>query len=56
MVNQINDTYQAKDLKMTSYLKKASELKELFSELKIEQISRDENSHADTFSNLGLVV
>ena len=52
----MNGTYQARDLKMTSYLKKASELKELFSELKIEQIPIDENPHADVLANLGLAV
>ena len=56
VVNQINSTYQARDLKMTSYLKKALELKEQFNELNIEQIPRDENSHTDALANLGSTI
>ena len=48
VVNQMNGTYQARDLKMTSYLKKASELKELFSELKIEK-SREMKIRTQTY-------
>ena len=56
VVNQMNDIYQARNLKMTTYLKKAMELKECLSEINIEQIPRDENSHADTLANLGSAV
>ena len=56
VVNQINGNYQARDLKMTAYLKKALELKEQFEELNIEQIQREENSHADALANLSSVV
>ena len=56
VVNQINGSYQARDLKMTTYMKKALELKEQFKEFSIEQILRDENSHADTLANLGSAV
>ena len=56
VVNQINRSYQARDLKMTTYLKKALELKEQFKEFNIEQIPRDENSHADALANLGSAV
>ena len=35
VVNQINGNYQARDLKMTTYLKKALELKEQFNEFNI---------------------
>ena len=56
VVNQINATYQARDLKMTTYLKKAMELKEQFSDISIEQIPRDENSPADVLANLGSAV
>ena len=41
---------------MTAYLKKATELKEDFNEIKIQQISREENSHVDALANLGSVV
>ena len=37
---------------MNTYLKKALELKEQFKEFNIEQIPRDENSHADALANL----
>ena len=56
VVNQINRNYQARDLKMTAYLKKALELKVQFEEFNIEQIPRDENSHADALANLGSAV
>ena len=56
VVNQINESYQARDLKMTTYLKKALELKEQFKEFSIEQIPRDENLHADALANLGSAV
>ena len=49
----MNDTYQARDLKMTTYLKKAMELKEHFSDVNIKQIPRDKNLHADALANLG---
>ena len=56
VINQMNSTYQARDLKMTTYLKKVMELKDYFSEMSIEQIPRDENLHADSLKNLGSVV
>ena len=52
----MNDTYQARNLKMTTYLKKAMELKEHFSDVNIEQTPRDKNSHADALANLGSAV
>ena len=52
----MNDTYQARDLKITTYMKKAMELKENFREVNIEQILRDENSHVDTLTNLGSAI
>ena len=56
IVNQIKGTYQAQDLKMTTYLKKAMEFKESFDETSIEKIPRDENSHVDVLENLVSVV
>ena len=56
VVNQMNGTYQTRDLKMTTYLKKATELKEHFNEVNIKLIPRDENSHADALVNLGSAV
>ena len=56
VVNQINGNYQARDLKMTTYLKKALELKKQFKEFNIEQIPRDENLHDDALANLGSAV
>ena len=41
---------------MTTYLKKAMELKECFNKIDIEQIPRDENSHADALANLSSAV
>ena len=56
VVNQMKDTYQAQDLKMTTYLKKAMELRESFNEMNIEQIPRDENSQAYALENLSSAV
>ena len=56
VVNQMNSTYQARDLKTTTYLKKALKLKEGFEKIHIEQILRDKNSHADALANLGSAV
>ena len=52
----MNGVYQARDLKMTTYLKKAMELKEHFDEININQIPRDKNLHADALANLGPAV
>ena len=41
---------------MTTYLKKAMELKEIFDKIDIKQIPRDENSHVDALANLGSFV
>ena len=56
VVNQINGSYQARDLKITTYLKKALDLKEQFKEFSMKQIPRDENSHADALANLSSAV
>ena len=52
----MNGTYQARDLKMTTYLKKAMKLKEHFSNVNIEQIPRDKNSHVDALANLSSTI
>ena len=52
VVNQMKGIHQVRDLKMTTYLKNAMELKECFSEIDIKQISRDKNSHANALANL----
>ena len=49
-------TYQACDSKMTGYLKLAKELKDIFEELEIKQITREENMHVDSLDNLGLTI
>lgn len=52
----MNGAYQERDLKMTTYLEKAMELKGHFEKINIDQILRDENSHAVALANLGSTV
>lgn len=54
VVNQLLGTYQARDLKMASYLEHVKTLQSTFKEFNITQIRRLENVHADTLANLGL--
>ena len=56
VVNQMKGIYQAKDLKITTYLKKAIELKENFDETCIKEILRDKNSHVDALENIGSAI
>ena len=52
IVNQMNGEFQAKDSKMTAYLKFAKEKSERFEKFSIEQIPRDQNTQADALANL----
>ncbi|KAJ9556978.1 LOW QUALITY PROTEIN: hypothetical protein OSB04_011592 [Centaurea solstitialis] len=53
VVNQVNGDFQAKDSKMTSYLKAVKDRIARFEYLLIEQIPRDLNMQADALANLG---
>ena len=53
VVNQLLGTYQARDLKMASYLEHVKTLQPTFEEFNIVQILRIENSHVDALVNLG---
>ncbi|XP_062087018.1 uncharacterized protein LOC133793711 [Humulus lupulus] len=53
VVNQMRDSYQARDNKMTTYLNKTKELQSNFDEFTINQVPRGENNHADALANLG---
>ena len=53
VVNQNLGTYQARDLKMASYLEHVKTLQSTFEEFNIAQIPRLDNSHVDALSNLG---
>lgn len=48
VVNQINGSFAAKDKCMAAYLKKVMKLIPCFDKLKLTQIPRVENLHADT--------
>ena len=52
VVNQIEDTYEAKGEKMILYLKKVRGLLKKFVLVQIKHISRAENSRADTLAKL----
>ena len=53
VVNQMNGEFQAKDSKMTAYLKFAKEKSERFEKFSIKQIPQDQNTQADALANLG---
>ncbi|KAL5547039.1 hypothetical protein UlMin_006726 [Ulmus minor] len=53
VVNQLLGSYQARDLKMASYLEHVKILQPAFEEFDISQIPRVDNSHADALANLG---
>ena len=53
VVNQLLGTYQARDLKMASYLEHVKTLQSTFEEFNIVQIPRTANSHANALANLG---
>ena len=53
VVNQLLGSYQARDLKMASYLEHIKILQPAFEEFDISQIPRVDNSHADALANLG---
>ena len=53
VVNQLLGSYQARDLKMASYLEHIKILQSTFEEFDIAQIPKLNNSHADALANLG---
>ncbi|KAJ9561447.1 hypothetical protein OSB04_006607 [Centaurea solstitialis] len=53
VVNQVNGDFQAKDSKMTTYLKIVKDWIARFDHFSIEQIPRDLNTQADALANLG---
>ena len=56
MVNQAGGGYQAKDMKMASYLEHVKELCKEFLELNFVHVNREENSQADALANLGSAI
>ena len=56
VVNQLLGSYQARDLKMASYLEHVKILQSIFKEFDIAQIPRLDNSHADVLANLGFSI
>ena len=52
VVNQIEDTYEAKGEKMILYLKKVPDLLKRFVLVQVKHIPREENSRADTLAKL----
>ena len=52
VVNQVNETCQARGEKMIAYLEKAKELIGLIPTFKIEVVPRIKNSHADALAKL----
>ena len=53
VANQLLGTYQARDLKMASYLEHMKTLQSTFEEFNIAYIPRLENNHMDALASLG---
>ena len=53
VVNQLLGSYQARDLKIASYLEHVKTLQSTFEEFDIAQIPILDNSHVDALANLG---
>ena len=53
VVNQLLGSYQARDLKMASYLEHVKTLQSTFEEFDIAQILRLDNNYANALANLG---
>ncbi|XP_074346323.1 uncharacterized protein LOC141685096 [Apium graveolens] len=56
IVNHIKGEYEAKDCKMSAYLEIVKELQGKFDSFSIQQIPREQNSHADALAGLGDVL
>ncbi|KAI3770601.1 hypothetical protein L6452_01741 [Arctium lappa] len=53
VINQMNGEFEAKESKMTAYLKVAKAKSEVFQHFSITQIPMDQNTQADALANLG---
>lgn len=56
IVNQIGGDFQTRDSRMAAYLDLAKEFILTFEHVKVERISREDNTHADALVNLGSAV
>ena len=54
--NQLNDQFQVREEKLGHYLKKAKQMIELFNEVEVKQISRNENYRADMLAGMAVTV
>ena len=52
VTSQLNGDYQARNERITAYLAHAKQLPPQFEKVKVEQIGRDSNSHADDLAKL----
>lgn len=55
IVNQVNGSYEEKDMKMITYLSIVKDLQSYFESFNIEQISREINTEADALAWLGAI-
>ncbi|GFY97881.1 hypothetical protein Acr_12g0004220 [Actinidia rufa] len=55
VVNQVTGKFESKGIKMAKYLKKAKSLISKFKAIKIEQVGRELNAHADSLAALASV-
>ena len=53
VIRQMNESYKARDQRMSAYLAKAKQLQSTFNEFIIQQIPRSENARADALASLG---
>ena len=56
IVNQVTDSYVARDSKMKAYLEKVREIVKDFKHFEIKQVPRDANTQADALANLGSAI
>lgn len=56
VVNQMQETYQAWDSRMTAYLAMVKHLQANFQEFTINQVPHGENNYVDKLANLGLAI
>ncbi|GFS42096.1 hypothetical protein Acr_00g0078080 [Actinidia rufa] len=55
VVNQVTGKFEAREIKMAKYLKKTKSLISKFKTIKIEQVGRELNAHADSLAALASV-
>lgn len=56
IMNQVTGEYAARDERMMAYAKEVVRLLALFQDCRLQQVSRDDNSHTDALANLASAI